>query len=130
MVTDVAPAVTAQPSGPAYELTKEEKALDCRRLTGRMKVRAAVMRSQAGAAKPSAVASVGQTAATTVFGGTRRSADPDADYRVDRARLEAYNRRLAELKCPTLDIDAELKGKPSPPAAKPAPKPATPKAEG
>lgn len=106
----VAPA-QAQAASPAVELTKEEKGLDCRRLTGRMKVRIAVLRSHADRPKPSAVASAAQTVVKPVFGGTSRSADLDADYRADRAKLDAYNKRLAELKCPTLDIEAELKPK-------------------
>lgn len=113
-------SAAAEPA-PRYELTKEEKALDCRRLTGRMKVRISVMRSQADRPKASAAASTAQLVAKPILGGTSASADLDADYRSDRAKLEAYNRRLVELKCPTVDIDAELKGgKPAAPAPKPA----------
>lgn len=101
----------AQAAPAAVELTKEEKALDCRRLTGRMKVRIAVLRSQADRPRPSAAATAAQTVAKPLFGGTTRSADIDADYRADRARLDAYNKRLAELKCRTLDIEAELQSK-------------------
>lgn len=123
-----APAV-APPPPPAYELTAEEKKLDCRRLTGRIKVRIAAMRSQANSARPSAAAAAAQSVAAPVFGGTTRTVDPAADARADRAKLDAYNKRLAELKCPPVDIDGELAGK-APPATskttpKPAPKPAT-----
>lgn len=125
-----APVAAPAPPPPAYELTKDEKALDCRKLTGRMKVRIAAMRNTP--IKPSAVASVAQSASTTVFGGTKRSADPEADRRADRARLDAYNKRLVELKCPAVDIDKELQAVPtakSVPAAKPAaPKPTAPAA--
>ena len=34
--------------------------------------------------------------------------DPDGQYRKDRAMLEAYNHQLADKKCKTFDIDAEL----------------------
>lgn len=122
-----APAV-APPPPPVYELTAEEKKLDCRRLTGRIKVRIAAMRSQAGSPKPSAAAATAQTVAAPVFGGTTRSVDPAADARADRAKLDAYNKRLVELKCPTVDIDGELAGKTpavtSKATSRPAPKPA------
>ena len=48
------------------------------------------------------------TAATTVFGGSNRGLDRDAESRRDRARIEAYNRHLASKGCPTVDIAAEL----------------------
>lgn len=119
-----APAAASTPL-PAYELTKQEKALDCRRLTGRIKLRAAAMRT--AAPKPSFVSSTIQTVATPVFGGSKRSIDPEADYRADRAQLEAFNRRLAELKCPTVDLDAELAARPAA-APKPAVAPGAAKA--
>ena len=48
------------------------------------------------------------SAASTVFGGSGRGLDRDAEYRRDRARIEAYNRHLASKNCPTVDITAEL----------------------
>jgi hypothetical protein len=45
---------------------------------------------------------------TPIFGGTKEGLDPDGQYRKDRAMLEAFNRELANKKCKTFDIDAEL----------------------
>jgi hypothetical protein len=43
-----------------------------------------------------------------VFGGSSAGADRDADYARERAKLEAYNRHLADKSCRTVDIEAEL----------------------
>lgn len=113
-----------------YELTKQDKTMDCRRLTGRIRVKLAILKSAAGAPKASEPAALAQKAATPIFGGTTRGADSAADMRADRAQIDAFNKRLAELKCPTVDVDAELGKSPAAPAAKApkasAPKPATP----
>ena len=58
-----------------------------------------------------------------------RGADPSADLAQDKALLDAYNRQLVAKKCRPLDIDGELQGRPTPPAAKAgAGKPAAAKA--
>lgn len=95
-----------------YELSKDELALDCKKLTGRMQVRILQIRDNAERKQTSAVSRLAQQVVTPIYGGTQRGADPDADYRRDLAMLQAYNRRLAANKCKTFDLDAELKPQP------------------
>ncbi len=118
-----APAqAVATPAG-AYQLTADELKLECPKLTGHMKVRIATMRYDLTSRQGSTASRSVQSVVTPVFGGTSRGIDPAADQRRDRAKLDAYNRRLAEKKCKTLDIDAELRGDSpasTPASAKPA----------
>jgi hypothetical protein len=109
----------APPPAPPYKLTDAEMKLDCGKLTGQMKVKIAIMRSDMTRPTTSEIGRVAQQTVTPVFGGSKRGADPAADVRADRAKLEAFNARLAEKKCKTVDIDAELKGQ-APPAKVPA----------
>ncbi len=108
-----AASVRAAPGG--YKLTEAESRLDCPKLTGQMKVRIANMRAAYGQRSGTNVSQSIQAVVTPVFGGTTRGLDPDADLQLDRAKMEAFNRRLAEKKCKTLDLDAELRGEPSGP---------------
>ncbi len=108
-------AESVPPAKGGYQLTEAESRLDCPRLTGQMKVRIANMRATYGARSGTAASQAVQSVVIPVFGGTRRGLDPDADLQLDRAKLEAFNRRLAEKKCRTLDIDAELRAAPQPP---------------
>lgn len=105
--------VPAAPGG--YKLTAAEQALDCPKLTGQMKVRIANMRVAYVESSGTTTSQTIQSAVTPVFGGTKRGIDPTADLQLDRAKLEAFNKRLAEKKCKPLDIDAELRGE-TPPA--------------
>lgn len=123
--TAVQPTVAAPPSAAAippapggYQLTAAEQKLDCPKLTGQMRVRIANMRSAVGRPNSSAVGRTIQATATPVFGGTTRGLDPEADLQRDRAKLDTFNKRLAEKKCKTLDLDAELRGE-APAAAPP-----------
>jgi hypothetical protein len=95
----------------SYVLSAEELALSCRKLTGRMQVRILQIRDYEQRPKPSPVSRLAQRAATSLHGGSRHEVDPDGEYRRDRAVLEAYNRRLAEKKCKTFDLSAELRPK-------------------
>ena len=70
-----------------------------------------------------ALAKSAHALAAKIDGAPARGADPAADYARDREQIDALNRRLAEKKCKTVDIDAELKGEP------PAAAPATPKSK-
>ena len=117
-VVPLAAAAVVQP----YKLTDAEMKLDCGKLTGQMKVKIAILRGDAGRNAGSATSRTIQQTVTPVFGGTQRGADPAAEMARDRAKLDAFNARLAEKKCKTLDIDAELRGETPPPAAKAAPK--------
>lgn len=115
----VAP-IAAAPAVAPYKLTDAEMKLDCGKLTGQMKVKIAILRGDAGRAPASATSRTIQQTVTPVFGGTRRGADAGAETATDRAKVDAFNARLAEKKCKTLDIDAELRGETPPPVAKAA----------
>ena len=111
------------PAASGYKLTAAEEKLDCPKLTGQMKVRIANMRATFDRRTGSDTSRAAQSVVTPVFGGPKRGADPEADLALDRAKLEAFTRRLADKKCKALDIDAELKGEAAPAApAKAVPK--------
>jgi hypothetical protein len=108
-----APAATNDSPQPdeGYVLSAQELKLSCRKLTGRMQVRILQIRDYEQRTKPSASSRLAQQAATSLHGGSRRGIDPDAEYRRDRAILEAYNQRLAAKKCKIFDLEFELKPK-------------------
>ena len=105
-----------------YQLSSGEQALDCKKLKGRMKVRILQVRDYEDRGKATIVARTMQSAATPIFGGPSYGTNPEGDYRKDLAMLEAYNKRLAEKNCKTLDLKAEL----SAPVRKTAPTPLPP----
>ena len=115
----------ADPAAPAAAgaLSAEDQALDCGKLTGRMQVRLLQLRGYRDRNKASGIARTMQQVATPVFGGTSAGTDPDGRYAADVATLRAYNARLAELKCPTYDLEKELAAKPSDPTPQPVPLP-------
>lgn len=105
----IGPAASVAPAG--YQLDEKEQKLSCKDLTGRMRVRILQIRD-ANAGRDGTVAARGmQVAATSVFGGGKEGTDPSGQNARDRAQLEAYNRRLAEQKCKTFDLNAELQPK-------------------
>lgn len=117
-----APAAEPTPAAAStYKLTATEEKLDCPRLTGQMRVRISQMRVAMARSAGSDASRTAQSAVVPLFGGTTRGMNLASDAAQDRAKLEAFNRRLAEKKCKTLDIDAELKGK-APAAPPPQPK--------
>jgi len=91
-----------------YRLTDQEQELDCKQINGSITIKIKQMRAFGGRGKPSFVASTAQAAARPVAGGTNYGQNLGEDYRRDRARLETLNRRLAEKKCATFDLDSEL----------------------
>lgn len=101
-----------QPDG-SYVLSPSELALSCRKLTGRTVVRILQIRDYELSRGSSVVSQHIQKAVKPVFGGTERGADPDTDYRRDRAVVEAYNRRLEEKGCKSFDLVKELQPKPA-----------------
>jgi hypothetical protein len=106
------------PAGP-HTLSSEEKALDCRRLTGRMQVRLLSLRGEEYKVQPSSAAKSMQSATSAALGtDTAKNAAERAAN--DRPVLEAYNRRLVELGCPSFDIDKELAARPSAPSPYPS----------
>jgi hypothetical protein len=91
-----------------YHMSNQERATDCRHLRGSMLVTISRMRHRATEPGSSPFAVGANSVASSVFGGSTRGLDGDAEHRRDRARIEAYNRHLASKKCPTVDIAAEL----------------------
>ncbi len=110
--SSAAAAPGLQPDG-TYVLSPSELALSCKKLTGRTVVRILQIRDYDLARKTSFASRQLQKVATPVLGGSGYGADPDADYRRDRAMIEAYNRRLAEKRCKTFDLVKELQPKPA-----------------
>ena len=91
-----------------YYMSNQEKATDCRHLRGSILVTISRLRHRGNEVGTSAFAVGANQAATTIFGGSTKGLDREAEYRRDRARIEAYNRHLAAKGCPTVDIAAEL----------------------
>lgn len=92
-----------------YILNDQEATLDCKKLSGSIHVGILQIREQDARHRPSAVATQMQKMATPVTGGSAYGMDPDGEAARTRARLEAFNARLAEKNCPTYDLAAELK---------------------
>ena len=93
----------------SYLLSKEERALPCSKLNGRIQLRILHLRHLDHGEKPSQISqSMRQTTNSIgVWNAPNSSAVPKTRAR-DIALLQAYNRRLAELKCPTFDIKTDL----------------------
>ncbi len=111
LITD--PTVNGGSSNNSYVLSPQELGYSCKKLTGTMQVRLLQVRRYDASDNPTIAARGMQVVATPIFGGTTVGIDPEGQHRRDLAMLEAYNRRLAEKKCKTLDLAAELK-KPDP----------------
>jgi hypothetical protein len=101
--------------GDRYEMSSAERAMDCKRLTGSMQITISRLRDAGVREEPSTVASAAQSWATPLFGGSGKSADRQAVYARERAKLDAYNAELVAKGCKSLDIDAELARPPEPP---------------
>jgi hypothetical protein len=101
-----------------YQMSEAEKAMDCRRLTGSMQIVITRLKDPYMRMEPSAVSAGAQKAVTPVFGGSAMTADRQAVYARERAKLDAYNAELAAKNCNTLDIEAELARAPDPPGKK------------
>lgn len=107
-----APKLGSVDAGGVYQMSTEELAMDCKRLTGKMQVRILQIRDYDPSRKTSEISRSLQSVHAPIIGGSTFGVDPDSRYKSDRAMLVAYNRRLAEKKCRTFDLDAELKPKP------------------
>ena len=91
-----------------YEMADQEKAMDCKRITGSMMItieRLKHRNAEVGDIRPRRQRQQGPLA---LLRHSTKGLDRDAEYQRDRARLEAYNRHLAAKGCRTVDIDAEL----------------------
>jgi hypothetical protein len=108
-----APDAPAQQNGASaggYQLTAEERALDCKKLTGRMQVRILQNRGFD--------ASKGQGSGFGSMFGVKSPTERNAQ---DRAQLQAYNAALSEKKCPTFDLTKELQQQDMKVTPRPAP---------
>lgn len=97
-----------------YVMSEQEKGLDCRRITGSIQIAISRLRDPYFRQESSALATGAQKTIAPIVGGSTRGADRDAEYQRERAKLDAYNRHLAEKNCKTIDIDAELAKPPEP----------------
>ena len=95
-----------------YQLNAEEKALDCKKLTGRMQVRILQVRDYNSNSGTSAVAQAMKKAVVATQSSGGSATDSREDYARDRAQLEAYNQQLAAMKCKTFNLEDELRPKP------------------
>jgi len=90
-------------------LTREEAAYDCKKINGRMQLLILQIRDYPERNRGSLLARGIQGMTVPIIGGTRSGLDPDAQYQRDLMKLQAFNARLAQLNCPTYDLEAELK---------------------
>ncbi len=101
-----------------YALNESEAKFDCKKLSGSIHIGILQLREASARHQPSPVASQLQKMSAPVNGGSAYGMDPDAETARTRARIEAFNARLAEKKCPAYDLAAELKpgntGSPTP----------------
>ena len=89
-------------------MSATEKQMDCKRLTGSIQIGITRLRDPIGREEPSAVSSAAQKMTSPVFGSSAKTADRQAVYARERAKLDAYNSELAAKGCKTVDIEAEL----------------------
>ena len=92
-----------------YQLSEQEKKLDCKQLTGSVTVKILQMRDAGSRKEASTAAAVAQQVARPVMGGTTYGVSTQSDLASDRARLAALNGQLAAKGCRTFDLEAELK---------------------
>ena len=91
-----------------YLLSETENKLDCKHLTGSIYVIITQLKAARDRVQPSGVATSSQQTFGSLFSGSARAADPRAEDARARAKLRAYNDRLAAKNCKTVDIEAEL----------------------
>jgi type IV pilus biogenesis protein CpaD/CtpE len=101
-------APDAYKPGKPFPLSADELALDCKAITGRMRLRILQARDSSVRTHGSALAQGIQSNVTPLAGGTTHGANSTADAVRDRAYLEAMNRQLSAKNCATFDLDAEL----------------------
>lgn len=92
-----------------YVLNDQEDKLDCKKLNGAIQIAILQLRESDKTPRPSGSAVAAGAVISPVMGGARYGTDPDGGIARSRARVRALNARLAEKKCPTFDLDAELK---------------------
>jgi hypothetical protein len=95
-----------------YHMSSQEKRTDCRHIKGSMMVTINRLRHRDKEVGTSSFAVGANKLAAPLWGGSGKGLDRDAEYQRDRARLQAYNRHLADKGCQQVDIEAELKRPP------------------
>lgn len=101
-------AVPQRPASIPYRMTPADLALDCPRLTGRIRVRIRQIRASINDAPTSSLSRGLQAATVPVFGGSSFGIDPRADVASELGQVEAYNKRLTEKNCAAFDLDDVL----------------------
>ncbi len=91
-----------------YVPSDEERKYECRKLLGSMQVMIDRIRASGDRREPSVIAKTLQTAGATPLKRSTAGSDIAGEVSRERSRLVAYNELLAEKKCKTMDIDAEL----------------------
>ena len=91
-----------------YVLSDAERALDCKKITGRMQLRILQIRGSADRPTTSAAARTTQALVKPIFGGSGYGIDPKRQSANDRAVLDAYNAELGRKGCPMFDLESEL----------------------
>jgi hypothetical protein len=86
-----------------YQVTEDERALSCGKLTGSMQVMISRLKDSANRPRPS-ILSTGIQAVTKPLMGPGADLDVDTEIKQARARLKAYNELLAEKQCKQVDI--------------------------
>jgi hypothetical protein len=93
-----------------YSLTEQEQKLDCKQLTGSVRIKILQLRETGARKAPSAVAAQAQQITRDVkYGGSSYGIDLARDRREDLARLETLNRQLAAKNCKSFDLEAQLR---------------------
>lgn len=103
-------------------LTEDELKLDCKALTGRMKLRILQIRDYAEQSHPTETALTVQKTLNSLVGGASIGNNPDERFASDRAKLEAMNAELKRKGCRVYDLAEELKPKPATVSPTPLPK--------
>ena len=91
-----------------YQMADQEKAMDCKRITGSMSITIERLKHRNAEVPTSDVAVSANKVPSLYLRQSSKGLDRDAEYQRDRARLEAYNQHLAAKGCRTVDIDAEI----------------------
>lgn len=107
---DLSGSLAAPPKGhtSSYVLSGAERKLPCSKLNGRIQMRIIGVRHERGQAGPSSVSQSLRSTAESIGIWSNKGAGGITTQRRDLALIHAYNQRLAELKCPTFDVKAEL----------------------
>ncbi len=104
-----------------YRPSADEQKLDCRRLNGSIHIIISRLRAASDVQEPSVAAALAQRAASQTIGASTAGLDKAGELARERARADAYNGLLAEKKCKTVDIAAELAKPSSTPPLPPVP---------